>query len=113
MCRLGARRRVPRMSLRLMHLHAHGRQRSDKAAGIGITTSVLACSPMPSKRTVSVFVGGSVGTDRYSPETWSGAAPHWLAAMKEHGLLDAAHGVTVPRALHYATLAKNYNTNRA
>src|SRR5690349_19272595 len=73
---------------------------------------MLACSPMPSKRTVSVFVGGSVGTDPFSPKTWSGVAMHWLTAMKDCGLLDSAHGIAVPRALHYVTLAKNYNPDR-
>ena len=39
---------------------------------------------------VTVFVGGSVGSDPWSPRTWSGTAPFFLKAMDSAGLLDKA-----------------------
>lgn len=64
-------------------------------------------------REVTVFVGGSVGSDPYSPRTWSGSSAYLLGAMKEADLLDKAVGIAVPKLYHYATLAKNFDPNRA
>jgi glycosyltransferase involved in cell wall biosynthesis len=64
-------------------------------------------------REVTVFVGGSVGSDPYSPKTWSGIAPFLLKAMDSAGLLDKAVGIRVPRVLNSWLLAKNCNPNRA
>ena len=64
-------------------------------------------------REVTVFVGGSVGSDPYSPKTWSGSSAHLLHAMKEADLLEGAVGISVSKLHHYATLAKNFDRDRA
>ncbi|WP_260703148.1 glycosyltransferase family 4 protein [Edaphobacter flagellatus] len=64
-------------------------------------------------REVTVFVGGSIGSDPYSPRTWSGSSVHLLKAMAKAELLHAAVGIHLPKLSHYATLAKNFNTNRS
>jgi glycosyltransferase involved in cell wall biosynthesis len=62
---------------------------------------------------VTVFFGGSVGADPYSPSTWSGIAPFLLNAMGSAGILDKAVGIRVPRVLNSWILAKNCSPNRA
>jgi alpha-maltose-1-phosphate synthase len=64
-------------------------------------------------REVTVFVGGSVGSDPYSPGTWSGSSAFLLNAMREAELLDKAVGIRVPRLRNTALLAKNFTRNRA
>jgi glycosyltransferase involved in cell wall biosynthesis len=64
-------------------------------------------------REVTVFVGGSVGSDPYSTRTWSGSSAHLLGAMKKADLLEKAVGIAVPKLHHYATLAKNFDRDRA
>ena len=64
-------------------------------------------------REVTVFVGGSVGSDPYSPTTWSGSSTFLLNAMKDAGLLEKAVGIRVPKLANYARLAKNYSPDRA
>jgi glycosyltransferase involved in cell wall biosynthesis len=64
-------------------------------------------------REVTVFVGGSVGSDPYSPTTWSGSLAYLLKAMQHDDLLDTAHGIHLPKLANYARLAKNFNPNRA
>jgi len=67
---------------------------------------------MALQRTLSIFVGGSVGSDPYSPKTWSGITAHMLPVMKEAGLLGDARGVTLPRLTRYVTMAKNFHPTR-
>ncbi|MBS1799903.1 MAG: glycosyltransferase family 4 protein [Acidobacteria bacterium] len=64
-------------------------------------------------REVTVFVGGSVGSDPYSPRTWSGSSAYFLKALDGTGLLDKALGIQVPKAVHYGLLAKNFTPDRA
>lgn len=64
-------------------------------------------------REVTVFVGGSIGSDPYSPRTWSGSSVHLLKAMATAEMLDKAVGIHLPKISHYVTLAKNFNTDRA
>jgi glycosyltransferase involved in cell wall biosynthesis len=63
-------------------------------------------------REVTVFVGGSTGTDPYSPKTWSGTAPRFLKAMEAEGLLDKAIGIRVPKLPNSLLLAKNFARDR-
>jgi len=63
-------------------------------------------------REVTVFVGGSVGSEPYSPRTWSGISPFLLRAMDAASLLDRAVGIRVPRLQNYLLLAKNFTRNR-
>jgi alpha-maltose-1-phosphate synthase len=62
---------------------------------------------------VTVFVGGSVGADPYSPRTWSGSSAYLLDAMKHADLLAGAVGISVPKLVNYALLAKNFTRDRA
>src|SRR5215469_17072262 len=64
-------------------------------------------------REVTVFVGGSVGSDPYAPGTWSGSSAFLLKAMREAELLHKAVGIRVPRLRNSALLAKNFTRNRA
>jgi len=63
-------------------------------------------------REVTVFVGGSVGSDPYSPGTWSGSSAFLLDAMKKADLLEKAVGIRVPKLANYGLLAKNFTRNR-
>jgi glycosyltransferase involved in cell wall biosynthesis len=63
-------------------------------------------------REVTVFVGGSVGSDPYAPGTWSGSSAFLLDAMKNADLLDKAVGIRVPKLANYALLGKNFTRNR-
>jgi starch synthase len=63
-------------------------------------------------REVTVFVGGSVGSDPYSPGTWSGSSAFLLNAMKQAELLDKAIGIRVPRLANSLLLAKNFTRDR-
>ncbi len=62
---------------------------------------------------VTVFIGGSIGSDPDSPATWSGSAVHLLAAMQARGLLDRAVGIDVPSLAKKLLLLKNFTLNRA
>lgn len=62
---------------------------------------------------VSVFVGGSVGKDPYSPSTWSGISVYLLRAMEDAGLLDKAVGIDVPSPVKAWLMAKNYSRDRS
>lgn len=64
-------------------------------------------------REVTVFVGGSVGADPYSPRTWSGCSLGLMTALKNGETLDKAVGIRLPKLIHYALLAKNYTGDRA
>ncbi|RZU41619.1 glycosyltransferase family 4 protein [Edaphobacter modestus] len=64
-------------------------------------------------RDVTVFVGGSTGSEPYSPRTWSGISPFLLKAMEQNGLLHAAVGIRVPKLPNALLLAKNFSRNRA
>jgi len=64
-------------------------------------------------REVTVFVGGSVGSDPYAPGTWSGSSAFLLKAMREAELLDKAVGIRVPRLRNSVLLAKNFTRDRA
>lgn len=63
-------------------------------------------------REVTVFVGGSIGSEPYSPRTWSGTTPWLLKAMDAEGLLEKAVGIRVPRLPNSILLAKNFTRNR-
>jgi alpha-maltose-1-phosphate synthase len=64
-------------------------------------------------RDLTVFVGGSVGSDPYSPKTWSGSSPLLLKAMDEAAILDKAVGLKLPRLQNYWYLGKNFTSNRS
>lgn len=63
-------------------------------------------------REVTVFVGGSTGSEPYSPKTWSGTAPRLLKAMESEDLLEKAVGIRVPKLPNSLLLAKNFTRNR-
>jgi starch synthase len=63
-------------------------------------------------REVTVFVGGSTGSEPYSPRTWSGSAAFLLKAMEQQNLLQAAVGIRVPKLPNSLLLAKNFSPNR-
>jgi starch synthase len=63
-------------------------------------------------REVTVFVGGSTGSDPYSPRTWSGSSQSLLKAMDAAGILDKAVGIKVPRLANSLLLAKNFTRDR-
>lgn len=63
-------------------------------------------------REVTLFVGGSVGSDPYAPRTWSGISVHLIAALERQQLLDKAVGLKVPKITHYGLLLKNFARNR-
>jgi glycosyltransferase involved in cell wall biosynthesis len=64
-------------------------------------------------REVTAFVGGSIGADPNSPNTWSGSSAYLMAALKNGETLDKAVGIRVPRLTNYLLLAKNFTRNRA
>jgi len=64
-------------------------------------------------RELTVFVGGSTGSDPYSPRTWSGSSQSLLKTMDEASLLDKAIGLKLPHLQNYWLLAKNFTRNRA
>ena len=64
-------------------------------------------------RDVTVVVGGSIGSDPYSPQTWSGTMPFLVKSMKENGLLRDAVGIRVPKLQNSLLMAKNFDRNRA
>ena len=64
-------------------------------------------------RELTVFVGGSTGSDPYSSRTWSGSSPFFLKALDQAGLLDKAVGLKLPSLQNYSYLAKNFTPNRA
>jgi alpha-maltose-1-phosphate synthase len=61
---------------------------------------------------LTVFFGGSVGSDPDSPRTWSGIGLFLLNAMRSAGILDRALGIKVPRLQNSFLQARNYNRNR-
>jgi starch synthase len=62
---------------------------------------------------LTVFCGGSVGADPYSPKTWSGSCLSLLNAMDGAGILDQAVGIRVAPPLNSLLLARNFSRNRA
>jgi len=62
---------------------------------------------------LTVFVGGSTGSDPYSSTTWSGSSPFFLNALDQAGILDKAVGLKLPSLQNYGYLAKNFTPNRA
>ena len=63
-------------------------------------------------REVTVFFGGSVGSDPLSPKTWSGTGPFLVKAMQSAGLLDRAVGIEPPSWRKRLLLLKNFHRNR-
>jgi len=61
---------------------------------------------------LTVFIGGGIGSDPYSPKTLSGGFVLLLRAMSAVGILDHAVGVKVPRLQNAFLMAKNFNRNR-
>jgi glycosyltransferase involved in cell wall biosynthesis len=61
---------------------------------------------------LTVFFGGSIGSDPQSEKTWSGTSRFLLGAMDRAGILDRAVGIKVPSLLNKILLAKNFNRNR-
>lgn len=61
---------------------------------------------------VTAIVGGSVGSDPYAANTWSGSAARLFTAMSDHGLLDQAMGVDLPRLQKALLMAKNFRPDR-
>ena len=62
---------------------------------------------------VTVFCGGSVGSDPYSPKTWSGSSLSLVNAMEAAGILDRAIGIKTPALVNSLLLARNFNRSRA
>jgi glycosyltransferase involved in cell wall biosynthesis len=62
---------------------------------------------------VTVFFGGSIGSDPKSPRTWSGIGLFLLRAMDNAGILDRAEGIKVPRLHNSFLLAKNFHRDRS
>ena len=62
---------------------------------------------------LTVFVGGSVGSDPYAPGTWSGSSAHLLNSLKKRNALQDAVGITVSRSEQYALLLKNFSFDRS
>jgi len=62
---------------------------------------------------LTVFFGGSIGSDPKSPRTWSGIGLFLLRAMDHAGILDRAVGIKVPRLHNSFLLAKNFNRDRS
>jgi len=62
---------------------------------------------------LTVFFGGSVGSDPHSPKTWSGSGLSLVNALDDAGILDCAVGIKVPPIRNSLLLAKNFNRNRA
>ncbi len=62
---------------------------------------------------LTVVVGGSIGSDPYSPQTWSGSMSFLVKALKENGLLRDAVGIQAPKLENSLLLAKNFDRNRA
>jgi alpha-maltose-1-phosphate synthase len=62
---------------------------------------------------LTVFFGGSVGSDPQSEKTWSGISRFLLSAMDRAGILDRAVGIKVPRLHNSFLLAKSFNRNRS
>ncbi len=63
--------------------------------------------------TVTAILGGSIGSDPYAPNTWSGIAHMLFPAMSSAGLLERASGVDLPAPQKYWLLAKNFTRNRS
>jgi len=63
-------------------------------------------------RELTVFVGGSTGSDPYSSRTWSGSSPFFLNALDQATLLDKAVGLKLPGLQNYWYLGKNFTSNR-
>jgi hypothetical protein len=61
---------------------------------------------------LTAFVGGSVGSDPWSPRTWSGACARLLHALEDARLLDHATGVCLPHAENLWLRAKNMHADR-
>ena len=66
-----------------------------------------------SLRKLTVFVGGSVGSDPYSSKTWSGTSPFLLNALDGACLLEKAVGIKVSEPVNSFLMARNFNRNRA
>jgi hypothetical protein len=60
---------------------------------------------------LTVFFGGSVGSDPRSSTTWSGTGLFLLKAMDTAGILDRAVGIVVP-PLHNSLLPARAHTGR-
>ncbi len=63
--------------------------------------------------TLTLFVGGSVGSDPNSPRTWSGICSNLLREMTAANLLDRAIGVRVPPIENALLQLRNVDLNRA
>ncbi len=63
-------------------------------------------------REVTLFTGGSVGSDPRSPRTWSGSFLALSQALERADLLQAAVGARVPKVVHYGLMLKNFTRDR-
>jgi glycosyltransferase involved in cell wall biosynthesis len=62
---------------------------------------------------LTVFFGGSIGSDPNSSKTWSGSGRFIVNAMERAGILDRAVGIKVSNPHNSFLLAKNFNRDRA
>ena len=62
---------------------------------------------------MTVFVGGSVGSDPYGPRTWSGCSLPLIKELDSNGVLDKAVGVELPHLQKAWLMAKNYHRDRS
>jgi alpha-maltose-1-phosphate synthase len=61
---------------------------------------------------LTLFFGGSVGSDPYSVHAWSGISSHLVKALDAASRLDRAIGVAVPRAKTILLQIKNFHLAR-
>lgn len=71
------------------------------------------CARLGLMNDITVFVGGSLGSEPYAPTTWSGISHNILSAMQRAGTLDKAVGVQLPSWQTKWLQIKNYSRNRA
>lgn len=61
---------------------------------------------------LTVFFGGSIGSDPQSPKTWSGIAPFLVNALQSANILDKAVGIELPSWRKNLLLLKNLHPTR-
>jgi glycosyltransferase involved in cell wall biosynthesis len=63
-------------------------------------------------RKITYFVGGSVGSNPFAPNTWSGSSSYLLEAMIRAGLLEQAVGLKLSSLRHLWYGLKNFAPRR-
>lgn len=63
-------------------------------------------------RKIVGIVGGSVGSDPWSPQNWSGSGYFLFQTLKRHGVLERAFGAEIPRLERWRLMARNFAPQR-